>query len=324
MVGSNCQIPPHLLAIMCPMGGHFFMKNQIKPAKTYDEQCEILEQKGIETDSSTTLLLSQINYYRFTGYIYPFLDHSTGTCNPRIPFSRIASIYNFDTEARSLIFNAIEKIETFLRTRLSYHFAHKYSPLGYLDVANHGTNFDEVKFKTSIERCIDENKNSPVIKHHINKYGGQFPIWVIIEYFTLGMLSHFYRNLQPNDKKTIAKSCFNTSYKKLDGWMRCITDLRNRCAHYSRLYNWNFTAIPSLSYKDIKIPCPENKNENTKITVNHKLFSQICLLKAMYPSDQWNNDFAIPFFLLLNKHANQVDLQHIGFPSDWPLFLFIK
>ena len=66
------------------------MENQIKPAKTYDEQCEILEQKGIETDSSTTLLLSQINYYRFTGYIYPFLDHSTGTCNPHIPFSRIA------------------------------------------------------------------------------------------------------------------------------------------------------------------------------------------------------------------------------------------
>lgn len=300
------------------------MENQIKPAKTYDEQCEILEERGIKTDSSTALLLSQINYYRFSGYIYPFLNKTTGICDPSISFSRIAAIYSFDTEVRSLIFNAIEKIEIMLRTRLSYHFAHAYSPLGYLDSANHGKNFDTVKFQTLINRCIEENKNSPVAMHHINKYGGKFPIWVIIEYFTLGMLSRFYRDLKSTDKKSIARSCFSTSYKKLDGWMRCITDLRNRCAHYSRLYNWNFTAIPSLSYKDIKIPCPENKNENTKITVNHKLFPLICLLKAMYPSDQWNNDFAIPFFLLLDKHAKQVDLQHIGFPSDWPLFLFIK
>ena len=300
------------------------MENQIKPEKTFDEQCEILEERGIKTESSTALLLSQINYYRFSGYIYPFLNKTTGICDPSISFSRIAAIYSFDTEVRSLIFNAIEKIEIMLRTRLSYHFAHAYSPLGYLDSANHGKNFDTVKFQTLINRCIEENKNSPVVMHHINKYGGKFPIWVIIEYFTLGMLSRFYRDLKSTDKKSIARSCFNTSYKKLDGWMRCITDLRNRCAHYSRLYNWNFTAIPSLSYKDIKIPCPENKNENTKITVNHKLFSLICLLKAMYPSDQWNNDFAIPFFLLLDKHAKQVDLQHIGFPSDWPLFLFIK
>ena len=300
------------------------MENQIKPAKTYDEQCEILEERGIKTDSSTALLLSQINYYRFSGYIYPFLNKTTGICDPSISFSRIAAIYSFDTEVRSLIFNAIEKIEIMLRTRLSYHFAHAYSPLGYLDSANHGKNFDTVKFQTLINRCIEENKNSPVVMHHINKYGGKFPIWVIIEYFTLGMLSRFYRDLKSTDKKSIARSCFSTSYKKLDGWMRCITDLRNRCAHYSRLYNWNFTAIPSLSYKDIKIPCPENKNENTKITVNHKLFPLICLLKAMYPSDQWNNDFAIPFVLLLDKHAKQVDLQHIGFPSDWPLFLFIK
>ena len=300
------------------------MENQIKPAKTYDEQCEILEERGIKTDSSTALILSQINYYRFSGYIYPFLNKTTGICDPSISFSRIAAIYSFDAEVRSLIFNAIEKIEIMLRTRLAYHFAHTYSPLGYLDNANHGKNFDDVKFQTLIDRCIEENKNSPVVIHHINKYDGKFPVWVIIEYFTLGMLSRFYRDLKPIDKKSIARSCFNTSYKKLDGWMRCITDLRNRCAHYSRLYNWNFTAVPSLSYNDIKIPNPENQNGNDKIIVNHKLFSQICLLKAMYPSNQWDADFADPFYSLLNEYLGRVDLQHIGFPEDWVAFLLHK
>lgn len=43
-------------------------------------------------------------------------------------------------------------------------------------------------------------KSTPVVRHHMNKYDGHFPIWVIIEYFSLGTLSYFYRGMKNNDK----------------------------------------------------------------------------------------------------------------------------
>ena len=39
------------------------------------------------------------------------------------------------------------------------------------------------KFRKLLNVCIEENKNSLVVKHHKEKYDGKFPIWVIIEFF---------------------------------------------------------------------------------------------------------------------------------------------
>jgi len=48
-----------------------------------------------------------------------------------------------------------------------------------------------------------ENRRTLVVKHHQGKYGGQFPIWVIIEFFSMGMLSYCYSDLKSEDQKTI-------------------------------------------------------------------------------------------------------------------------
>jgi abortive infection bacteriophage resistance protein len=79
----------------------------------------------------------------------------------------------------------------------------------------------------------------------IENYGGQFPVWVITELFTFGMLSYFYGDLPTPDQKQIAKDVFGAIPKNLVSWLRCCTDLRNICAHYGRLYFRIFTAIPA-------------------------------------------------------------------------------
>ena len=40
------------------------------------------------------------------------------------------------------------------------------------------------------------------------KYDGKFPIWLIIEFFSMGMLSYFYEDLQSGDQKYIAKEIY--------------------------------------------------------------------------------------------------------------------
>ena len=137
------------------------------------------------------------------------------------------------------------------------------------------------------------------------KYDGKFPIWVIIEFFSMGMLSYFYADLQSGDQKYIAKEIYDTSVACLKSWLRCITDLRNRCAHYSRLYYWSFTALPKMPKESV---APQNR----------KLFSQILVLKRLYPDKkEWNSKVMTELRAVIEEYEDDISLKHIGFPQDW-------
>ena len=41
----------------------------------------------------------------------------------------------------------------------------------------------------SLKREIQHNKNLPLVKHHLETYGGHFPIWVAVEIMTFGNIA---------------------------------------------------------------------------------------------------------------------------------------
>ena len=57
--------------------------------------------------------------------------------------------------------------------------------------ANYSGIHDHQRFMNYIQQYIQDNKKTPVVVHHMSNYGGDFPIWVMIEYFSLGTLSFF-------------------------------------------------------------------------------------------------------------------------------------
>lgn len=267
---------------------------------------QLSRKKGfvVEEDKECIGFLHRANYYRLSAYFIPF-KKADGTYCENISFRRIEHLYEFDGRMRSLILQCIEEIELFLRTQFSYSMAHKYGALGYLDATNFSEAHNEDKFIKHLNRCIEENKRSLVVRHHQAKYGGQFPLWVIIEYFSIGMLSYYYADLKMVDQKFFAKSLYSTNPACMKSWLRCITDLRNQCAHSSRLYAWIFTAVP-------KAP------KNAKYQSDRKLFSQIMMLKQLYPlKEQWNSKVAVGIETLLEEYSEDISLRHIGFPENW-------
>lgn len=161
------------------------------------------------------------------------------------------------------------------------------------------------KFLAKVASCIEENKNTLVVKHHKEKYGAQFPIWVIIEFFSMGMLSYFYSDMKTEDKKYFATTIYRTGAMQLESWLRCLTDLRNRCAHYSRLYYWSFTALPKM---------PKECNYG----VDRRLFTQLLVLSFLYPDyKKWHSKFMPTLINLIEEYNSDISLRHIGFPSDW-------
>lgn len=278
----------------------------VKEPITYDEQVNRIVSKGfiIEDIDSCKEFLKQTNYYRLLAYYLPF-KKKDGTYTEGITFTRIQRIYEFDSQLRNIIFNIIEQIEIYLRTQIAYYLSFEYGPLGYLDSTIFNSCHKDEVFKEKISSCIEENKRTLVVQHYTQKYGCKFPLWVIIEFFSIGTLSYLYSDLLTKDKKQIASLSFHTSADCLRSWLRCLTDLRNRCAHYSRLYYWIFSAIP-------KTP------KNASYEFDRKLFSQILMLKYLYPDrNKWNSYVFISFEALINKYISDISLKHIGFPENW-------
>lgn len=277
-----------------------------KEPTTFDQQVNILKERGllIPEDKTCENFLHSVNYYRLTAYLLPFKQENN-TYKTGTTFEELHQIYEFDRKLSHLIFSIIEEIELFLRTQFAYYHAHRYGALGYLDPENFNDMHNPDDFSDRIDHVLYEHRFSPVVIHHQKNYDGILPIWAIIEFFSIGMLSKFYSDMILKDKKDIARQLFNTSYSCLDSWLRCLSDLRNRCAHYSRLYYWKFTAIPK-SYP------------NSFFQRNRRLFDQLLVLQHLYTNNfKWHTSFMVPLQTIMEEYKDHIYLEHIGFPQEW-------
>jgi abortive infection bacteriophage resistance protein len=285
----------------------------LKPPTSYTQQLALLRGRGcgIVDDATCEDFLSNVNYYRLSGYFLPFhRSKNDDTYKDGTTLEQIQKIYAFDKKLRNLVFAATEEIEIRVQTRLAYYHAHKYGSLGYRDRKNSKRQRSEHnKFVSRINSEIEHNINAPCIRHHVNNYGKKFPIWVIIEYFSFSMLSQFYAALHDADRIEIATT-FGTKAKYLESWLHSLTVLRNKCAHYSRLYFGNFTRFP-------KFPSHLKRQQTP-----NDLFVQLLPLKLLSSnSEAWNETYLVQLSALVKEYSEYIDRAHIGFPSDWETIL---
>lgn len=275
--------------------------SEVKKHLTYKEQIEKLQSRGCVVSEAAACenILMNIGYYRLSAYFLPFKKDDNNYADG-LSFDKVNHIYEFDRKLRNLLLAAIEVIEVSLRARLAYYHSQKYGPLGYLDTASFNDKHDTEKFKINIEREIENNKKVLFVRHHIENYNSQFPLWVICELFTFGMISYFYNDLTTADKKEFA----GAEYNEMVSWLRCCTDLRNICAHYGRLYFRIFSAMPSgFSISD---------------QVKRRLWGAMLSVKALYPSaEKWNSEFIPEIEALFEEYKDDIDLYHLAFPDNW-------
>lgn len=285
----------------------------LKPPTSYEKQIEILKKRGIIIDNNefARIILERLNYYRLSAYCLPFKKGNdffeTGTS-----IEKIFMVYEFDRKLRNQLFSTIGPIEIFLRTKLAYYHAHKYNAEGYMNPDNFEDRIKHQIFLREFDVCVDHNEKSLFVDHHINKYGRRFPIWVAVEIFSFGMLSKFYANLIPADRKVIANT-FKISEHHLKSWFTSITVLRNICAHYSRIYYNRFTQTPRLP------------KEGSFQQLSNLVFDIIYIMKYIYPDSKvWNNEIVINLMSIIEQYEGVIDLNHIGFPPDWQSLLMVK
>ncbi|WP_104385643.1 Abi family protein [Sphingobacterium sp. HMA12] len=290
-----------------------------KKAFTIDDQIQQLKDRGLFISEFDNIqhYLSHISYYRPAGYWWPMQEDKTAhKFKPNAKFSDVLALYNFDRELRILLFDVIEKLEISLRTKLIYHLSHEFDPWWFQNFNIFQNASDLVKTLAALEEEIDRSKDI-FIKEHKKKHkdDGRFPpAWKSLEQTSFGALSKLYGNLK-NDvvsKDIIAKEFGTVNHTYLPSWLQSIAQIRNYCAHHSRLWNRNLPGSPKL----LSNP-PHSWIQNVPKPHEFQfLYIHLCCMKYLLNIVQPENSFTIQLIGLLKKYPN-VDPNALGLKENW-------
>ena len=282
----------------------------LKKHASFDEQISLLKSRGltISDENQAKYILSCINYYRFSGYLFGFRDKSTGMYPQNLTFAQVKRIYDLDRRLTKTLLFALEDIEETLKTRLSYTITSSYpeDPLIYLNAAIYRNRNSFIDFQSRFYSAVEKNKGLPFVKHHIEQYGGDLPMWVAVELFTMGNLHAVYDNLIGPLQKKIAKQ-YNTGPIQLRNWILNLMYTRNHLAHNMRIYDYDFARSP-MQCKNHPFPCEKT----------NRIFDQVFIMCVMYSDhEEWTNYIVPELSALFEEYSDVIQLQNIGFPENW-------
>lgn len=295
-----------------------------KPPFTYEQQADLLMSRGMRGDKSKMIeRLKVVNYYRLSGYWYPFRLHDPTNPKNRLDefeedtcFEVIWKRYVFDRHLRLLVMDALERIEIALRTQMSYHHAHKYG--NGFDYAINPSTMSNANTKTLSEfnkKLVNEKVRSheAFVKHFLAKYGEDhkyLPVWMASEIMSFGTVLHFYKAVENSIQSKVAMT-FASQREVFKSWLLSLNTIRNICAHHGRLWNRELGLKPKIPKND--------PNWNIPVVVpNNRIFGILTILKhcinEIAPQSHWPERLKA---LLIDYH--EIPLERMGFPENWEL-----
>jgi abortive infection bacteriophage resistance protein len=322
-----------------------------KPYKSVADQIALLESRGmgITDKAAASACLQRIGYYRLSGYWFPFRKSHIGTNpltgkallhpltgKPQVvveddfrtgtTFQQVMDHYVFDKHLRLLFLDAIERIEVALRVDIALLIGAR-DPWAHRDPGQLHGNFtkkinpstgqpDYTKWLDRLDETFGRSKEE-FVKHFKTKYRREKPpIWIAIELWDFGMLSVFLSGMKNADQTQLAARYALPRADLLTSWCRNINNVRNICAHHSRL--WNRSPADQIS--------PPKLGEISKLdhlcadtTAQTRVYGTASvihfLLKTINPGSSW----AARLKGLTSGFPTSAvtDLSQAGFPKNW-------
>lgn len=294
-----------------------------KPPLTLEDQADRLIERGLIAEHDELIhRLAAVNYYRLSGYLYPFRQADDRLLEGTT-LERVWRRYIFDRRLRVLILDAIERIEVAVRTKLVYHVACYQAPddekplgaFGYLDIScypgfrNAG---DFLKWRSKLAMETERAKSEKFVQHFREKYGAdhaELPIWMVAELMSFGAMLTMIGAVLPEIQKRVADH-FGLPVDLLISWLRALMVLRNACAHHDRIWNRG-SGKPAKPHKN-KFPLwhqnPVIPNDRTGylLTICHFWLGKISR------TTQWKSRLSQLF-----DEFPEIPLEPMGLPSNW-------
>jgi len=299
------------------------MTLRLKPALSFEEQLELMKSRDliVKNEDFAVKVLSRVNYYKLSGYSLHLKsgdDYIPGTT-----FEEIYEIYLFNKKLSILIVDLLESVEDHFKISFANLLARKYGADAHLNSSIYANQDYFKSFCRLYNREKSKQRKVKFLQHNIAKYG-ELPIWVAIEILSFGPISKLYRNLDSaTDKKEIAdeflsqKKMTVTPYY-LQNWLQVAGMLRNRCAHYSRVYNRAIPITVNLHGTFLN----NGKPLSTKDIDRDSVFAALLVIKRMVSKEEQWIEVMLKLDELIKRYNQTIDIGKIGFPENWKEYLY--
>lgn len=315
------------------------MSSYPKPYKSIPQLLTLIQQRGMEiTDiNAATRCLTRVGYYRLSGYWFPLRkshtarrpDGSNATViendfRPGSRFSDVSDLYVFDKNLRLIILDAVERVEVSLKISIADLLGQR-DPLAYLNPTELHPNFSRKNKRGATDherwvtqhRRLEERSKEEFAKIFLDRHPAtEFPIWMAIEFWDFGALSHFISGMKFADRKTLAANYNLAREDLLRGWVRAINVVRNTCAHHSRLWN-----RPLIDH-----PSPPRQGDHPWLDhlvgdtiAQRRLYTAAAALQFLLKSVSANSTWVDRLKAHCRTFPNSphLDLRQAGFPTHW-------
>ncbi|MFB5946382.1 Abi family protein [Albibacterium profundi] len=287
-----------------------------KPVLTIDEQIDLLRARGLKIKDSDRAkkYLTTVGYFRLTGYMFHLQANDGSHAFLRdTEFDEIITLYQFDKSLRNLLSEYIERIEVAMRSLLSNEFSYKY---GFFWYADHNLYADKNVHEIIIKHIGESfSKASELyLRSFQRKYTSESypPSNMAMEILTFGKIARLYAGLNNDTEKQNIAMSFVLPSHILSSWITYIANVRNICAHHSRLWNKKVTV------DRFKIPAREKYKFQGSIPddFNTTVYGIISIINRLLSSINPGNTFISKIETLINSFP-EIDVIDMGFPDDW-------
>lgn len=225
----------------------------------------------------------------------------------------VHSLFMFDQRLKSILMRWIGVFETQFRALYSNAMAMHCGTFAHRNPSN----FKSIKhFEDFLENYAREMKykidaGSSPIRDIVENYG-DVPIWTATEILPFGTLSKMFRNTKPKEVTHAVSDALGVRYDSLVSWMRTVSEVRNRCAHFSPL------VCRPIVCKPKRIPGIEKAFDTSTAFYASLVIAQLTQPKDV--SDDIRSHYSVGCFTdIFTELANapKAALKIGGFPDDW-------
>lgn len=285
-----------------------------KPFLTFDNQADLLLSRGMVGDKHVIVEhLTNVGYYRLSGYWHIFKNDSDRFAEGTL-FEDVWHLYVFDRQLRLVVLDAVERVEIYFRTQLSYQLARETGVFGYAN-PNNLPRLSRENYDKFIDRCKESLSRSrePFVVHFKEKYGDSHelpPYWMLVNVMDYGMMLTLYRGAPIKTRNNIARD-LGIPAKVLESWLVTLNTTRNICAHHGRLWNRRLGTVPMIPKTSEDARWKNLRGIQTdKIAGVLTILSY--LLERVAPDTHWRERL----FSLIDSESDET-LFRMGFTEGW-------
>jgi abortive infection bacteriophage resistance protein len=297
--------------------------DEVKAYRTYEEQADLLARRGMDVGDRDRAaeVLRRINYYRLSGYWYPFRRQigPGGRSDEFYPGTRlrdVVALYDFDARLRAATFSVLAPIELAVRALLGHELG-RVEPCAHLDhtrlgpTARAGARESDSyrRWRSGYERELAQSRED-FVQHHRARYGGRLPVWAAVEILDWGGLTYLYGYAPRGVQDAVADRC-GLRGPQLTSWLKALNLVRNTCAHHGRLFNRVHVLTPRLP------PVGLHPDLDTATKEWSRTFDQLTLIQFLLDRLELGRTALLPAALTSYPDIPLVPLSHLGAGRDW-------